>query len=103
MTTSESRLGYQVVQTILAYDQIVRGNDSAAWNTIRAVHEDSDGQVAYEVEETAHDIGVLRTDAEGDDADRLRGALLGASEAYKVSLASDPRVLEPLERVQERL
>lgn len=81
----------EVIKMVMTrYDEIVRGNDSPSWNTIRAVHMDSAGEQAYEVVETADDMGVVLRDAD-DLPYPIWDALWDAAADYRKSLTDDPR------------
>lgn len=81
----------EVIKMVMAeYDKIIRANDSPSWNTIRAVFMDSSGEQAWEVLETADDMGVVLHDDEGGGLP-IWDALWDAAADYRKSLADDPR------------
>jgi hypothetical protein len=71
-----------VDRVIAAYDATVRANTTPSYDALRAVAEDTDGEVGLEVIETAEQLGYAPTDAD------VR-MLLAAADAYGARLATE--------------
>ena len=70
----------QISAVIAKYEEIVRQNSDENWDAIAEVAADTEGEVVYEVWDTANDLGFT----ELTDADR--DALSDASEVLKRQL-----------------
>jgi hypothetical protein len=68
MTTTNHPTHADVERVMARYDEIVTGNRSADWDTFRAVEADIDGDVIFEVLDTATEMGFVRETDEDSDA-----------------------------------
>jgi hypothetical protein len=66
----------QITAVITEYESIVRINTTADWDAIAEVAADTDGEVVYEVWDTANDCGFTElTDADRDALGNAAGVL----------------------------
>lgn len=54
----EPGVATNALRALLAYDEVVRANDAGRGDVLRAVAEDRDGEVYYEVFDAAADRGI---------------------------------------------